>query len=263
MFNLTGAIIVTLTSLILSVYLVSTFTVSKLADWFAPLTAWCRGMLERWRERRAQKRRLKVERAKARAAERLAGLREAREAERRRKEAEAELKTEAAPWDAPQTPAAPEPDPEPVAEDIPICPIEEFEPAPPPSAPSAPMGPRLVAAAKTAAHPVFQLPPTDLLNEPQGRSPYDEQELKDIAIRVKAKFEEFNVLGSVVQINPGPVVTPFEFKPDAGIKYSRIITLTEDLCLGLQAESILIERIPGKPTVGIEVPNSKRELIIL
>jgi S-DNA-T family DNA segregation ATPase FtsK/SpoIIIE len=59
------------------------------------------------------------------------------------------------------------------------------------------------------------------------------------------------------------VVTTFEFKPEAGIKYSRIITLTEDLCLGLQAESILIERIPGKPTVGIEVPNVRREIICL
>jgi len=48
------------------------------------------------------------------------------------------------------------------------------------------------------------------------------------------------------QINPGPVVTTFEFKPEAGIKYSRIISLTEDLCLALKAESILIERIPGK-----------------
>ena len=67
----------------------------------------------------------------------------------------------------------------------------------------------------------------------------------------------------MVQINPGPVVTTFEFKPDAGIKYSRITNLTEDLCLGLQAESILIERIPGKPTVGIEVPNTKREVIAL
>ncbi len=70
-------------------------------------------------------------------------------------------------------------------------------------------------------------------------------------------------MGSVVQINPGPVVTTFEFKPEAGIKYSRITNLVEDLCLGLQAESILIERIPGKPTVGIEVPNSKREVIAL
>ncbi len=71
------------------------------------------------------------------------------------------------------------------------------------------------------------------------------------------------MLGNVVQINPGPVVTTFEFKPEAGIKYSRITNLTEDLCLGLQAESILIERIPGKPTVGIEVPNTRREVIAL
>jgi S-DNA-T family DNA segregation ATPase FtsK/SpoIIIE len=82
-------------------------------------------------------------------------------------------------------------------------------------------------------------------------------------VRIKSKFEEFNVLGNVVQINPGPVVTTFEFKPEAGIKYSRIISLNEDLCLGLQAESILIERIPGKPTVGIEVPNTRREVIAL
>src|SRR5205814_5886826 len=112
-------------------------------------------------------------------------------------------------------------------------------------------------------HPVFHLPATDLLNEPPVRSEFDEQELKNIAVRVKSKFEEFNVFGSVVQINPGPVVTTFEFKPDARIKYSRITTLTEDLCLGLQAESILIERIPGKPTVGIEVPNTKRDVISL
>ena len=109
----------------------------------------------------------------------------------------------------------------------------------------------------------FRLPSTELLNEPPARSAFDEQELKDIAVRIKSKFEEFNVLGSVVQINPGPVVTTFEFKPEAGIKYSRITTLTEDLCLGLQAESILIERIPGKPTVGIEVPNTQREVISL
>jgi len=119
------------------------------------------------------------------------------------------------------------------------------------------------AAAPKRGPATYQLPPTSLLNEPDPRSPYDAQELKDTATRIKSKFEEFNVLGSVVQINPGPVVTTFEYKPEAGIKYSRITTLTEDLCLGLQAESILIERIPGKPTVGIEVPNTRREVISL
>jgi S-DNA-T family DNA segregation ATPase FtsK/SpoIIIE len=74
---------------------------------------------------------------------------------------------------------------------------------------------------------------------------------------------EFDVSGHITQINPGPVVTTFEFKPEAGIKYSRITNLSDDLCLALQAESILIERIPGKSTVGIEVPNVHRETIAL
>jgi S-DNA-T family DNA segregation ATPase FtsK/SpoIIIE len=110
---------------------------------------------------------------------------------------------------------------------------------------------------------VFRLPSTELLQEATVRSAFDSQELKETAAQIKSKFEEFNVRGSVVQINPGPVVTTFEFKPEAGVKYTRITTLSEDLCLGLQAESILIERIPGKPTVGIEVPNTKRETISL
>jgi DNA segregation ATPase FtsK/SpoIIIE, S-DNA-T family len=71
------------------------------------------------------------------------------------------------------------------------------------------------------------------------------------------------VHGQVTQINPGPVVTTFEFKPEAGIKYSRITNLTDDLCLALKAESILIERMAGKSTVGIQVPNREREIIWL
>ncbi len=116
------------------------------------------------------------------------------------------------------------------------------------------------AARKSSA---FRIPPTELLTEAPERSAFDTDELRDRAAQIKSKFEEFNVRGSVTQINPGPVVTTFEFKPEAGVKYSRITNLTEDLCLGLQAESILIERIPGKPTVGIEVPNSRREVISL
>ncbi len=163
--------------------------------------------------------------------------------------------------------AAIEPEPAPEIE----IPIQTLEYPPPaslsaealvvPQEPDIPAPAKLERLAPEHQQREYQLPETDLLNEATGRSPYDEQELKDIAARVKSKFEEFNVLGSVVQINPGPVVTTFEFKPEAGIKYSRITTLSEDLCLGLQAESILIERIPGKPTVGIEVPNTKREMI--
>ena len=63
-----------------------------------------------------------------------------------------------------------------------------------------------------------------------------------------------------MHIAPGPVVTTFEFKPDAGVKYSRVTGLVDDLCLALKAPSIRIDRIPGKAYVGIEVPNPKREI---
>jgi DNA segregation ATPase FtsK/SpoIIIE, S-DNA-T family len=59
------------------------------------------------------------------------------------------------------------------------------------------------------------------------------------------------------------VVTTYEFKPDPGVKYSRVVSLVDDLCLALKAESIRIDRMPGKPHVGIEVPNPRRETIFL
>src|SRR5881296_4604714 len=80
---------------------------------------------------------------------------------------------------------------------------------------------------------------------------------------LEEKCREFAVEGSVVQIHPGPVVTTFEFKPEAGVKYSRITGLSDDLCLAMKAESILIERMAGKSTVGIQVPNAERETIFL
>jgi S-DNA-T family DNA segregation ATPase FtsK/SpoIIIE len=112
-------------------------------------------------------------------------------------------------------------------------------------------------------HPNYKLPSPSLLREGERSQKLDEDELKFRARAIEAKFLEFDVQGHVTQINPGPVVTTFEFKPEAGIKYNRITGLTEDLCLALQAESILIERIPGKSTIGIEVPNDKRQTIAL
>lgn len=112
-------------------------------------------------------------------------------------------------------------------------------------------------------NPNYRLPSPSLLREGERSQKLDEDELKDRARAIEAKCLEFDIQGRVTQINPGPVVTTFEFKPEAGIKYSRIIGLTEDLCLALQAESILIERIPGKSTIGIEVPNITRQTIAL
>jgi S-DNA-T family DNA segregation ATPase FtsK/SpoIIIE len=109
----------------------------------------------------------------------------------------------------------------------------------------------------------FKLPPSSLLQRPDGQQAVDADELKILAQVLTEKYAEFEVHGNITQINPGPVVTTFEFKPEAGIKYSRITGLTDDLCLALRAESILVERMAGKSTVGIQVPNREREIIWL
>jgi S-DNA-T family DNA segregation ATPase FtsK/SpoIIIE len=128
----------------------------------------------------------------------------------------------------------------------------------------APAKPRTAVEPKIAKGKTsYRLPSTSLLRPPEHGEKMDEAELKDYARAIVQKSEEFDVKGHITQINPGPVVTTFEFKPEAGIKYSRITGLAEDLCLALRAESLLIERIPGKSTVGIEVPNPHRETIAL
>jgi DNA segregation ATPase FtsK/SpoIIIE, S-DNA-T family len=109
----------------------------------------------------------------------------------------------------------------------------------------------------------FRLPTTDMLSIADARPELADTELRDRAHQLAEKCREFNVAGVVKQISPGPVVTTFEFKLDPGVKYGRVTSLVDDLCLGLKAESIRIDRIPGKSTVGIEVPNHKREVIRL
>ncbi|HEV2021615.1 MAG TPA: DNA translocase FtsK [Terriglobales bacterium] len=109
----------------------------------------------------------------------------------------------------------------------------------------------------------YKLPSTSLLHRPDEQRTVDEEELRILSQVLTEKCAEFEVLGQVTHINPGPVVTTFELKPEAGIKYSRITNLSDDLCLALRAESILIERMAGKSTVGIQVPNRERETIWL
>jgi S-DNA-T family DNA segregation ATPase FtsK/SpoIIIE len=109
----------------------------------------------------------------------------------------------------------------------------------------------------------FRLPPSTLLHRSDESQIVREDDLRSQARILVEKCAEFDVRGQVVQINPGPVVTTFEFRPEAGVKYSRVTGLAEDLCLAMRAESILIERMAGKSTVGIQVPNHDRETIWL
>jgi S-DNA-T family DNA segregation ATPase FtsK/SpoIIIE len=109
----------------------------------------------------------------------------------------------------------------------------------------------------------YKLPSSSLLFRSEEQAVVREEALREEARVLVEKCGEFGVDGQVTQINPGPVVTTFEFRPDAGVKYARVTGLADDLCLAMAAESILIERMAGKSTVGIQVPNHDRETIWL
>jgi len=109
----------------------------------------------------------------------------------------------------------------------------------------------------------YVLPPITILDEPKGGAPLDNDRLLERGRILQSKCSEFGVMGAIKEIHPGPVVTTYEFKPDAGVKYSKIVGLADDLALALEAESIRIDRVSGKGNVGIEIPNEVRETIYL
>ena len=142
---------------------------------------------------------------------------------------------------------------------------ENEEPEPPGL--RSPVMPRRAASKRAPSSPEvrgsFTLPPTSLLNEPKPIEEADTARLYEKGRVLQAKCGEFGVMGTVKEIHPGPVVTTYEFKPDAGVKYSKIVGLADDLALALEAESIRIDRVSGKGNVGIEIPNEVREVIYL
>src|SRR5215831_17895587 len=121
----------------------------------------------------------------------------------------------------------------------------------------------LKSKSSTLAFNPAEFPSATLLHAATAAISVNEDELRERARLVEEKAREFEVVGTIQHIHPGPVVTTFEFKPEAGVKYSRITSLGDDLCLALEAESVRIDRIPGKSTVGMEVPNDERATIML
>jgi DNA segregation ATPase FtsK/SpoIIIE, S-DNA-T family len=257
-FNLAGAYIVCATVLAVALYMATAFSFSALETWAPTRFAFVIALRERykdWQEERAKRRMQK-------------------DLDKRRAGPKPIIETQL----VPAKPAALQIAPQPVRSEPVKSGIERtFEPpakehnsaAPADSNPAVPEvseradsehKPKTTMARVAGA---FKLPPSSLLQRPDTQHAVDADELQVLAQVLTAKYAEFDVRGQVTQINPGPVVTTFEFKPEAGIKYSRIIGLTEDLCLALKAESILIERTPGKSTVGIQVPNREREIIWL
>ncbi len=113
--------------------------------------------------------------------------------------------------------------------------------------------------------PADSLPPLDMLDEPHDQLPgYSEQALKALSRQVELKLADFGVQVDVVAVHPGPVITRFELEPAAGVKSAQIMNLAKDLARGLSIVSVrVVEVIPGKSTIGLEIPNTNRQMVFL
>ncbi|MFO7962694.1 MAG: DNA translocase FtsK [Desulfobacterales bacterium] len=115
------------------------------------------------------------------------------------------------------------------------------------------------------SHNGFELPSINLLDPPDSRNiTVDDENLKMKSKLLEKKLDDFGVKGEVVAVYPGPVITTFEYRPAPGIKINKVVNLTDDLALALRAMSIrIVAPIPGKDAIGIEIPNSEREMVQL
>jgi S-DNA-T family DNA segregation ATPase FtsK/SpoIIIE len=127
-------------------------------------------------------------------------------------------------------------------------------------------------AQKERQVPLFQgtvlpgeLPALSLLDDPpEHTTGYSKESLEAISRLVELKLRDFGVEVEVVAVQPGPIVTRFELAPAPGVKVSQISNLSKDLARSLSAISVrVVEVIPGKPTVGLEIPNETREMVTL
>ncbi len=118
---------------------------------------------------------------------------------------------------------------------------------------------------KEVVYKDYKLPPFDLMDaKVETAIEVDRDAVIEKAKLIEDKLKDFGVSGKVTEIRPGPVITMFEYKPAPGIKINKIAALENDLAMGLSAFSIrIIAPIPGKDVIGIEVPNAKRELVVL
>ena len=132
---------------------------------------------------------------------------------------------------------------------------------------------RAVAPAKRSKQPAlnlasseYQLPSLGLLTEPprvQDTQALSDEALEENARMLEAVLADFGVKGRIVAVRPGPVVTLYEFEPAAGVKSSRVISLSDDVARSMSAVAARIATIPGRNVIGIELPNSNRETVYL
>ena len=161
---------------------------------------------------------------------------------------------------------------EPAAAPVPAR-AERREPSPPPRRElrKAAVKPPLPPAARPEQYafpqfddrPDYTLPPLTLLDPGAPTEQIDRKELQEKRSLIEEKLAEFKVEGEVREYHPGPVITTYEYSPKPGIKINQVTNLSDDLALALGAESVRIQRIPGKSSLGVEIPNNKREIIKL
>jgi len=107
----------------------------------------------------------------------------------------------------------------------------------------------------------YNFPPINLLDSGKESEQIDKKELYEKKQAIEQKLREFRIEGEVKEYHPGPVITTYEFYPQPGVKVSQVASYAEDLSLALKAEAVRIQRTPGKSSLGVEVPNNKREVI--
>ncbi len=113
------------------------------------------------------------------------------------------------------------------------------------------------------SEPGFRLPSINLLDDSKEKpSSADDENLRMQSKLLEKKLDDFSVNGKVVAVSPGPVITTYEYQPAPGVKINKVVNLTDDLALALRATSIrIVAPIPGKAVIGIELPNTTRELV--
>ncbi|MDH3989171.1 MAG: DNA translocase FtsK, partial [Gammaproteobacteria bacterium] len=110
-----------------------------------------------------------------------------------------------------------------------------------------------------------ELPPLSLLDDPPPqKGGYSEESLEAMSRLVELKLRDFGIEVEVVSVLPGPIITRFELDPAPGVKVSQIVNLAKDLARSLSVVSVrVVEVIPGKAFIGLEIPNENRELVTL
>lgn len=174
----------------------------------------------------------------------------------------------------PETPVPPEPLPEPIVEEVPVAKEAAQNKSAAPSAldklqslfgrgkKNEPEPAPVPRPKKNAKSDVFPLPPLSLLSEPVRTPQHEKEDMREKAQVLMQTLSEFAIEGELAAITPGPVVTLFEVRPASGVRVNKFLNISDDMARVLKTPSVrVITPVPGKDTVGIEIPNEKREFV--